>query len=201
MSGAPPLPGLQARLVKLVRSSDGLMAALRAARELGLASWCIGAGAVRSVVWDALHGYAEPTSLEDVDVVYFEQPGQPGRDAALERALGLAMPAVSWEVTNQATVHEWFRDALQLQVEPLLSLEAGVATWPEYATCVGVTLNADDSLSVIAPHGLYDLFALRLRHNPARADAAAYRQRLAAKRFTERWPLLSVSNTVPLGQA
>lgn len=201
---APPLPELQARLVALVRSSAGLMAALRAARELGLASWCIGAGAVRSVVWDALHGYVEPSSLDDVDdvdVVYFEHPGQEGRDAALERALRLAMPAVSWEVTNQATVHEWFRDALQLQVEPLLSLEAGVATWPEYATCVGVTLNADDSLSVIAPHGLDDLFALRLRHNPARADAATYRQRLAAKRFTERWPLLSVSNTVPLGRA
>jgi len=189
---APPSAELQARLVELVRSSAGLMAALRAARELGLASWCIGAGAVRSVVWDALHGYAEPTRLDDVDVVYFEHPGQPGRDADLERALRLAMPAVSWEVTNQATVHEWFRDALQLKVEPLLSLEAGVATWPEYATCVGVTLNADDSLGVIAPHGLDDLFALRLRHNPARADAATYRQRLAVKRFAERWPLLWV---------
>lgn len=187
----PPSPE-RVRLVELVRSSAGLMAALRAARELGLASWCIGAGAVRSVVWDALHGYAEPTGLDDVDVVYYEHPGLPGRDADLERALRLAMPAVSWEVTNQATVHEWFRDALQLQVEPLLSLEAGVATWPEFATCVGVTLNADDSLGVIAPHGLDDLFALRLRHNPARADAATYRQRLALKRFTERWPLLSV---------
>ena len=100
----PPLPELQARLVVLVRSSAGLMAALRAARELGLASWCIGAGAVRSVVWDTLHGYVEPSRLDDVDVVYFEHPGQEGRDAALERALRLAMPAVSWEVTNQATV-------------------------------------------------------------------------------------------------
>jgi uncharacterized protein len=182
---------LALQLAGMVRASASLMAALRAARGLGLASWCIGAGAVRSAVWDALHGFTAPSRLDDVDLVYFELPAQPGRDAALERDLRRALPGVAWEVTNQATVHEWFRDALQMRVEPLLSLEAGVATWPEYATCVGVTLNADDSIVVIAPHGLDDLFALRLRHNPSRADAATYRQRLNSKRFTERWPLVT----------
>lgn len=183
---------LEARLAGMVRGSAHLMAALRAARGLGLASWCIGAGAVRSVVWDALHGYAEPSRLDDVDLAYFERPAKPGRDAELERALKRAVPALAWEATNQATVHEWFRAALQMQVEPLHTLEEGVATWPEYATCVGVTLKADDSIGVVAPHGLDDLFALRVRHNPARADAETYRQRLAAKRFSERWPLLTV---------
>ena len=191
--GAAPQPELHARLVLLVRSSAGLMAALRAVRELGLDSWCIGAGAVRSLVWDTLHGYTVPSPLDDVDVAYFEQAAKACRDAELERALRLAMPAVSWEITNQATVHEWFRTALQMDVAPLPTLEAGIATWPEYATCVGVTLNADDSIGVIAPHGLEDLFALRVRHNPLRADAATYRRRLAAKRFAERWPLLRIS--------
>lgn len=192
-----PLAGQEARLAAMVRASAGLMAALRAGRGLGLASWCIGAGAVRSVVWDALHGFESPSRLDDVDVVYFESPGHPGRDAELECALRQALPGVGWEVTNQATVHEWFRETLQLQVEPLLSLEAGVATWPEYATCVGVTLDADDSIRIIAPHGLDDLFAMRLRHNPARADAATFRERLAVKRFSERWPLVSVSPPGP----
>eukprot|EP01034_Spumella_vulgaris_P027324 gene27324-34024_t len=59
--GAAPQPELHARLVLLVRSSAGLMAALRAVRELGLDSWCIGAGAVRSLVWDTLHGYTVPS--------------------------------------------------------------------------------------------------------------------------------------------
>ena len=56
----------------MVRASSSLMAALVAVRSLRLDSWCIGAGAVRSLVWDTLHGYETPSSLEDVDVVYFD---------------------------------------------------------------------------------------------------------------------------------
>lgn len=42
-----------------------LMTALRSVRALGLGSWCIGAGAIRNLVWDTLHGFA-PTVSEDV---------------------------------------------------------------------------------------------------------------------------------------
>ena len=169
------------------------MEALRAVRALGLNPWCIGAGAVRSLVWDDLHGFAEPTPLDDVDVVYFDPTVEgAAHDAALETRLRHAMPSVAWEVTNQATVHQWFARHLGLQVPPLASLEDGVGTWPEIATCVGVFLRADDSIGVVAPHGLDDLFNLVVCHNPVRADAQTYRERVASKRFTERWPLLSI---------
>ncbi len=64
--------------------------------------------------------------------------------------------------------------------------------WPEFATCVGVSLGADDSLHIVAPHGLEDLFALRVRHNPVRASAATYRQRVEQKRYAQRWPRVEV---------
>jgi hypothetical protein len=169
------------------------MEALRAVRALGLGSWCIGAGAVRSLVWDDLHGFAEPTPLDDVDVVYFDSTVEGvEHDTALEARLRHAMPSVAWEVTNQATVHHWFARHLGLQVPPLKSLEDGVGTWPEIATCVGVFLRADGSIGVVAPHGLDDLFQLVVRHNPVRADAQTYRERVASKRFAARWPLLSI---------
>ncbi|WP_436316938.1 nucleotidyltransferase family protein [Variovorax sp. LjRoot84] len=185
-------PELGARLVAMVRSSSSLMAALRVVRSLGLNSWCIGAGAVRSLVWDALHGYERPSAIEDVDVVYFDDAADgPGQDADLERRLREAMPALRWEVTNQATVHDWFANFGQV-VPPVRSLEEGVGTWPEFATCVGVNLNDEESIGVVAPHGLDDLFELLVRHNPLRASAATYRQRVQSKRFGERWPLLSI---------
>jgi hypothetical protein len=186
-------PELEARLVALVRSSNSLMAALRAVRSLGLNSWCIGAGAVRSLVWDALHGYEQPSATEDVDVVYFDDAAcAPGQDADLESRLAKAMPALRWEVTNQATVHDWFAKTLGQVVPPLQSLEEGVATWPEFATCVGVNLDDEETIGVVAPHGLDDLFGLLVRHNPLRASAATFRQRVQSKRFAERWPLLSI---------
>lgn len=176
----------------MVAASDELMAALRAVRSLGLRSWCIGAGAIRSLVWDALHGFDRRSAVEDMDVVYFDAKAGPEQDADFESRLHSAMPDLRWEVTNQAGVHRWFAAVLGQVVPPLASLEESVATWPEFATCVGVYLNEDDSLGVVAPHGLDDLFELRVRHNPLRASVETYRQRVEAKRFGERWPRLSI---------
>ncbi|WP_228125186.1 nucleotidyltransferase family protein [Candidatus Methylospira mobilis] len=50
-------------------------------------------------------------------------------------------------------------------VAPLLSLEEAVASWPEYATSVDLTLEADNSIKIIAPRGLKDLFAMVVRRN------------------------------------
>lgn len=183
---------LERRLIAMVAASAPLMAALRAVRSLQLQSWCIGAGAIRSLVWDTLHGFDRHSPVDDMDVVYFDADAAPEHDAHLEKQLHSAMPNLRWEVTNQAGVHRWFADALGQVVAPIASLEEGVATWPEFATCVGVYLNGDGTLGVVAPHGLNDLFGLRVRHNPQRASAATYRERIQAKRFAERWPRLSI---------
>lgn len=175
----------------MVRGAPHLMAALTAVRELKLESWCIGAGAIRTLVWDSQHGFKEPTVLEDIDVVFFDAECDLQYEADLHRRLIALMPGPRWEVTNQATVHLWFKSLGQI-VSPLRSLEEGVSTWPEFATCVGVCLKADDSLHIVAPHGLEDLFALQVRHNPMRADASTYMQRVEQKQFSNRWPLVTV---------
>lgn len=180
------------RLTHIVRSSPKLMELLSAARELALPSWCIGAGAVRSLVWDALHGFSAPRQLEDVDVAYFDNTAGPDQERELTIRLTDAYPSVRWEVTNQALVHQWYLTEHGEVVPPLRSLAEGIATWPEYATCVGVTLKKDDSIEVIAPHGLADLLELRVRHNPIRASAAMFTERVKSKRFAGRWPMLSI---------
>lgn len=191
-------PGHAQRLIELVRGAPYLMAALAAVRELDLGAWCIGAGAVRSLVWDSLHGFSEPSALEDIDVVYFDADEPPRlSEAALQKRLSMRMPEHRWEVTNQAHVHHWFRESLGQVVTPLSSLEEGISTWPEFATCVGVSLAADDSIRVLAPHGLEDLFGLRVRHNPVRADAATYRQRVEQKQFARRWPKVEILAAQP----
>jgi len=180
------------RLRAIARSNAPLMAALLAARSLGLNAWCIGAGAVRNCVWDHLHHIQRVDPASDVDLVYFDAQAQPGEDHALRARLAAMLPDVSWDVTNQAHVHQWYEQAYGRPVDALASLEGGIATWPEYATCVGLTLNADDTLDVIAPHGLGDLFALRLRHNPCRAPQEVFAQRVASKGWLRKWPGLMI---------
>ena len=183
---------LERRLILMVRSSSALMELLDAARRLNLSSWCIGAGVIRSLVWDRLHGFATPSHYDDVDVVYYDDVAGPEQEAELLGRLQNLKPSVRWEVTNQALIHHWFLNRHSQVVPPLGSLLEGIATWPEYATCVGVTLNSDGSIEVIAPYGLEDLFQLRVRHNPTRANAGVFTERVMSKRFTERWPMLSI---------
>lgn len=178
-------------LQDIARDSAWFMEALHAAREvLAPLPWCIGAGAVRNLVWDHLHGRAQqPSAHSDIDAVFFDDTDlSSARDVELQARLATLAPSLPWEVTNQAGVHLWFEACFGHAVAPLSSLEEAVASWPEYATAVGLRLEADEQLTVIAPLGLMDLFEMRVRRNPRRVSVATYRQRLAQKNYAARWP-------------
>ncbi|WP_425395900.1 nucleotidyltransferase family protein [Aeoliella sp.] len=187
-------------LIAITRQTAWLMDALAEAQKLDLNNWCIGAGAVRSVVWDRLHGFSCPTPISDIDLVYYD-PEQldPQVDRELAGQLPAVLPGARWEVVNQATVHSWYATTSGRTFEPFASLEEGVGSWPEYATSVGVTLKKDGSIGVVAPHGLEDLFGMIVRHNPIRATAETYQQRTAEKNFVRRWP--KVVLLAPTGDA
>ncbi|MDN3576870.1 nucleotidyltransferase family protein [Chitinimonas viridis] len=187
-------PDLAARLLALVAASPWLMAALRAARTLGLPDWCLAAGVVRNMVWDAAHGRTpQPWPESDVDLVYFDATvTDTAHDAGLQARLTGLVPSLVWEVSNQAQVHCWFERYFGHPTAPITSLAEGIASWPETATAVGVWLDHADQLQLVAPLGLEDLFGLLVRRNPAHVSIATYRQRIADKRYAERWPLLTI---------
>lgn len=183
----------RAELAQLAEGHPRFLSMLRAVRQLDLESWCIGAGAVRNLVWDAIHGRADPSPSGDVDVAYFDATDlSPARDARLQAQLTALMPDVPWEVTNQASVHHWFEGHFGHAVPPLDSLEEAVASWPEYATSVGLCLHRDDTIQVIAPYGLDDLFACVIRRNPARVSLQTYRERIEQKDYPARWPRVRI---------
>ncbi len=179
-------------LRRIAQATPWFMAALRAARELALPDWAVGAGAVRNLVWDHLHRHPVPSALADVDLAYFDTKEAPGAEALHQRRLMQAHPTLPWEVTNQALVHHWFEQHFGHAVAPLGSLDEAVASWPETATAVALRLEPDDRLTVIAPLGLDDLFAMKVRRNPVRVSADTYRARVASKRYRERWPRVQV---------
>lgn len=182
-----------ATLRQLVLGHEPLMRWLCVARDHGPVDGCVGAGAVRTLVWNHLHGYPLGNHTPaDVDLVYHNPADlSAAHEAEVTRRLRDAAPDAPWEVVNQARVHLWRRDSAGAAPPPAPSLAAGIAAWPETATCVAVRLTRADEVQIIAPHGLADLFALVLRPSPA-ADPAAYASRLAAKRHVETWPRLTV---------
>ncbi len=178
-------------LIRILKRAPVLMAALRAAREVGAPDWLINAGAIRDVVWDDLHGRPLTTPPRDVDLGYFDPEDlTPERDRAVEAELRALAPDLPWEAKNQAAVHLWYPRRFGVEVPPFRSTAEAVATFPETASCVGVRLLDDDELLIVAPHGLDDLLAGVCRHNPARVSREFYARRLAGRDWRERWPRL-----------
>ena len=107
------------------------MGALRAVRSVGPPGACIGSGATRNAVWDALHGYTTPSFLADVDVPYFDPNDlSEATEENYEERLKALRPEFTWDVKNQAAVHLWFHKVFGDRVEPLLSMRDAAATWP-----------------------------------------------------------------------
>jgi uncharacterized protein len=185
-----PLADHSAALVTIIQDTPWLCDVLRVVRDVGPPGAFVAAGAVRDTVWNALTGRTATEPYGDVDVVYWAETEPESSSHGYEARLRAALPGVDWEVTNQATVHTWHWQAHRLRVPPHRTVAEGLATWPETATAVGVRLTAASELQVLAPLGLDDLFALRLRHNPALVGPDVFRQRVESKRWLQRWPEL-----------
>ncbi len=158
-------------------------------QELQLPDGWIGAGFVRSAVWDQLHGMPPSLPDGDVDVVWFDPArATPDDDRRIEERLAAAAPTVDWSVTNQARMHARNGDA------PYASTGDALRHWPETATAVAVRLTGE-RLEVLAPFGLDDLFAMIVRPTPAFAGdkLPVVQARVRDKRWLERWPRLKFS--------
>jgi len=162
------------------------MAALRVAAELNLPDWCLAAGFVRNLVWDQLHAYQRPTPLTDLDLIYFDVSNTDEQhDREFEARLNACLEA-PWSVKNQARMHHRNGDA------PYRSTADAMSYWVEVETAVGVRLNRDGEIKLIAPFGLDSLLDGYVSLNPKRPKPEAFAHRLAEKSWLTIWPQLEV---------
>ena len=176
-------------LQELLLDDPVRMKALYAVRALKLSDGWIGAGFVRDAVWDHLHGYGQQPVSGDVDVVWFDaEYCNPAHDSSLEERLSLQLSTFNWSVKNQARMHQ--RNGHR----PYHSTENALLYWPETATAVAIRMGDGDLIEIIAPYGLDDLFERRLRPTPSfeREKLDIFKQRVAAKRWMERYPTLQL---------
>lgn len=179
-------------LEALVRGSASLMAVLEAARGLGLPDWLVFSGAVYQKVLNHLTGRPDDHGLKDYDLGYFDpDTSWEAEDRVIRRAAGSLPPPLDRlvEVRNQARVHLWFEDRFGEPYAPLSCTAEALGRFVSPTFAVGVRLEADDRLTIAAPFGLEDLFALRLRPNPDRPPGD-FRRKVAG--VLARWPELRI---------
>ncbi len=184
----------EADLIRILRATPGLMAALGAARSLDLPDWRIVSGAVYQAVWNARTGRDPDHGIKDYDLIYFDGSdlSYEAEDVVIRRAArDLPAPLDRLvEVRNQARVHLWFEGRFGEPYAPLTSTDEALERFVAPAFAVGVRLEADDTISVAAPFGLDDVFSMTLRPNPQRPRARGWDRAVA--NALARWPEATV---------
>lgn len=182
-------------IIELIQKDEWMMKLLKTVKVLNLPDGWICAGFVRSKIWDTVHGYSERTTLEDIDVIYFDGTNKDEKmEKQLESRLISLLPNVPWSVKNEARMHS------RNGVEPYISSTDAIAKFPETATAIGVKLDKQDNLVLIAPHGIEDLINLTVKPTPfftANIERMAiYEKRVQKKNWKRHWNrIIIVSRT------
>lgn len=184
---------LEARLDAIVRADPDLMTVLRTVRSLALPDWLIFSGAIYQSVWNAVTGRTPGYGVRDFDVGYFDpDTSWDAEDAVIQRVAAAFEPPLRErvEVRNQARVPIWFPAKFGELYPPIATTAEALERFVAPAFAVGVRLEADDRLTVAAPFGLEDVFALTIRPNPNRPLAKDWER--VVERARARWPELVV---------
>jgi hypothetical protein len=184
---------LEARLEEIVRATPALMDVLRRARDLDLPDWLIFSGAVYQRVLNRLTGRDADYGIKDYDLGYFDPAdiSYDAEDVVIRRVAAAFEPPLREmvEVRNQARVHLWFEGKFGEPYAPLSNSAEALTRFVSPLFAVAVRLEADDGMTIMAPFGLEDLFALRLRPNPLRPTGGFARTAASA---VARWPEIKV---------
>ena len=177
----------------IVRSSPLLIDVLTGLRDDALPDHLLVAGAIYNLVWNRLTGRPDLTGINDIDVVYFDDSdlSYEAEDVVIQRLAqrfsGLPLPV---QVRNQARVHLWFPQKFGV---PFTSLGASAEMLGRYASrthAVGVRLEPDGELHIVAPFGLDDIFSFRIVPNRVLMNKPAHEAKAA--RAKSIWPELTV---------
>ena len=183
------------RLIGILRASPTLMRVMEGVRALGLPDWRLVSGSVYQTAWNHLTGREANYGLKDYDVVYFDPDiSWEAEDVFIRRAAAAFAPPLDAmvEVRNQARVHLWFEQKFGEAYAPLSCTDEALARFVCPAFAVGARLEPDDRITLAAPFGLDDLFAMRLQPNPNRRISAEAFARVSAS-ARARWPELMIA--------
>ena len=181
------------RLAAIIGADPDLMRLMRAIRPLRLPQWRLVAGCLYQTVWNTLTGRPRGTGIKDYDLIYFDptELSFEAEDAVIRRVAAATAGCVGpVEMRNQARVHLWFAERFGADYPQLASADESLRYYASVVHAVGVRLDDDDRLDIVAPFGLDDVFAMLIRPNYALANAASHTAK--AERARTIWPEVTV---------
>jgi uncharacterized protein len=188
----PAVP-LDRRLDAIIRTDPDLTRLLFRLRSIRLPQWRLVAGCLYQTVWNVLTGRPRRTGIKDYDLIYFDNDdlSWEAEDAVIQRVAAATQGCLGpVEVRNQARVHLWFETRFGCAYPQLSCADEALRYYASVVHAIGVRLEDDGLLDIVAPFGLDDLFAMVIRPNRMLDNAASHASK--ARRALAIWPEIVV---------
>ena len=165
-----------------------MMTVISTASALNLTDWMIGGGFVRNKIWEHLSGNERQiVDTPDIDLVYFEPQGN---DWLADRKLSERLKTetgINWQVRNQSYMNDLNK------LPPFKSTLDAVSNWEITADAIGVKLDKNNKLQLVAPYGVEDVINFIIRPTPKFKDKVEQINKLVSeKRWREKWPKIKI---------
>lgn len=188
-----PASEQRAALEHILRADAAVWPAILRARDLALPDWLVVSGAIYNTVWNHLTGRPAGHGVRDIDLFYHDasDTSWEAEDEVIRKGeahfAGLSLPV---EIRNQARVHLWYTQRFGGTVPPFASSAHALHFFAAETHAVGVRLEPDDRLTVVAPFGLDHVFSFRMVPNRPLDNRRTHEEKSA--RAMTLWPELVV---------
>ncbi len=186
-----PMNPQEKELIEIISQNHVIMDILKKTPALKMKDWYLGAGCISQTVWNFKSGFDLNNGISDYDLVYFDDSdtSYEGEDKYIQEGKKL-FGDIPVEIRNQARVHLWYKDHFGNSIDPHISVEDAISTWPTTATAVSVRIEEDGIFKVFAPFGLDNLLSMTVRANKVKITEEIYMKKV--NRWIKIWPNLIV---------
>ncbi len=178
-------------LFSILSENSVLFELIKGAQSIGLQNYYIGAGCICQTVWNFQNNLDLMYGISDVDFVYFDEDLSYEKEDLIIKQIEQKFShlPIKIDIKNQARVHLWYKKYYGYELQPYVSVENAINTWPTTATSIGVKM-LDDKFMVYAPFGLNDMFGQIIRANKTQITKETYLQK--CEKWYKKWNTLKI---------
>lgn len=185
-----PDTSLADNFFNILRRNKYVWEIISTAEKLKLPNWYVGAGCLAQTVWNYFHGFEPDKFISDIDLVYFDDTNMSyeSENEIINRVKNhYSRFPIPLDIKNQARIHLWYPEHFGYPIEPYLSVEEAIDTFPTTSTSIGIK-TFRGQLNLYAPYGLEDLFKLVVKPNKKQITEEIYKTKVI--KWKKYWPKL-----------
>lgn len=159
--------------------------------EMHLPNAFVCAGAIRTLIWNHQTKHTTSLVLGNIDVYYQSRTETAENHQILSTLLNQKYSKYLWELNNISLFipHKGIQPTGE-------TIEQVLTQFPETCSAIGVNIDVQGNLTILAPFGLQDLFEMRVNPTPHYASKnesqIAFMHRINRKNWQQKWPELEL---------